>query len=368
MVNSTTNPWTECLIHGDGIFERRFLAYALVYIFINNLGLECQDRYQKYFHDSHIKWKSMAAAANTTKGGGGAAAVVAGGGSTSSPSSRPTPSKWLELIATRPTVLAATLHAVSTSIVSVGILALYYWHGSNNANDDVGRSPWIVGWSNDNDTQINLIHIWQTVGLPISLSYFITDSYYYCYPRRDVIIFIHHIIMCFCHYPIACTDGATMAGAGDAHWATWLSIVGYTSEVSTAVMNYRWYLINTLESNWVGFGIVNCIVVLSWAGRVILFTYLLLVEIYPRYTAYMEYEQLFTYAVLVFGHAAIGLLSLYWCIVMCRGGLKSLFIFEKKKSNNNSGVGGLTFAEEVSMKRKIQQPVDRSEDAVKKGQ
>jgi hypothetical protein len=53
---------------------------------------------------------------------------------------------------------------------------------------------------------------------------------------------------------------------------------------------------------------------------------------------------------------------------MCRGGLKSLFIFEKKKSNNNSGVGGLTFAEEVSMKRKIQQPVDRSEDAVKKGQ
>jgi hypothetical protein len=356
MVTSTSNPWTECLLHGDGTFERRFLAYTLLYIFINNFGLECQDRYEKYYHDAHIRWKSM------TTGGDGA--VVAGG------KSRPKPSKWLELVASRPTVLAATLHAVATSIISVGILVMYYWNYNNDvSSSSSSSSPWIIIGSNPN-VRINLIQLWQTVGLPISLSYFITDSYYYCYPKRDGIIFIHHIIMCFCHYPIACTSGATLAGAGNAHWATWLSIVGYTSEVSTAVMNYRWYLINTLEENWFGFGIVNCIVVLSWAGRVVLFTYLLLVEIYPRYTAYMEYGQLFTYAVLVFGHAAIGLLSLYWCIVMCRGGLKSLFIFETKKSSGGGAGGGLTFAEEVSgRKRKIQPPVDRSiEEVEKKGQ
>ena len=101
--------------------------------------------------------------------------------------------------------------------------------------------------------------------------------------------------------------------------------MGYTSEVSKAVMNYRWYLINTLEENWIGFGIVNLFVVASWAGRVTLFTYLLIVEIVPRMPLYVEQGQMFTFGVMVFGHAGIGLLSLYWYIVMCRGGLKNLF-------------------------------------------
>merc|ERR1711862_462722 len=73
---------------------------------------------------------------------------------------------------------------------------------------------------------------------------------------------------------------------GDPNWVTWLSVVGYTSEVSTALMNYRWYLINTLEEDWVGFGVTNVLTVLGWGGRVIMFTYLLVVEILPRYELY----------------------------------------------------------------------------------
>lgn len=127
--------------------------------------------------------------------------------------------------------------------------------------------------------------------------------------------------------------------------------MGYTSEVSTAMMNYRWYLINTLEENWIGFGIVNLVVVASWGGRVILFTYLLVVEIFPRRIDYVEQGQVFTYGMMVFGHAGIGLLSLHWCLVMCRGGLKSLFVFKKKKAPKVlNPEQGFSFADEVAGK------------------
>ncbi len=166
-----------------------------------------------------------------------------------------------------------------------------------------------------------------------------------------MIIFIHHCIMCFCHYPVAHEAGAALAGAGDVEWVTWLSIVGYTSEVATAIMNYRWYLINTLEENWIGFGIVNGVVVASWAGRVFMFTYLLIVEIFPRMPMYVEQQQMFTFSIMVFGHAGIGLLSLHWCIVMLKGGLKSLFVFKKKsKARVLNPQQGFSFADEVAGK------------------
>ena len=136
--------------------------------------------------------------------------------------------------------------------------------------------------------------------------------------------------MCFCHYPVSHNSGAVLAGAGDIPWVTWLSIVGYTSEVSTAVMNYRWYLLNTLEEDWIVFGIVNVFVTSSWAGRVVMFSYLLIAEIFPRAHMYFEKKQILTFSVMVFGHIGIGMLSLYWCIIMCRGGVKSLFTFKKK--------------------------------------
>lgn len=300
------DPWTACLLQGEFIFETRFLLYSLGYILLSFVGNWCHDSYH--------------------------AAVAA------NPNSPPDARSLKSLIASRPTVIAATVHSVATSIVAVGILILYY----NNQDGDE-NSPWVYHGT-------NLLRVWQRVGLPISLSYFVTDCYFYCLPRKDLIIFVHHCIMCFCHYPVSHDSGALLAGAGDFEWAVWLSIVGYTSEVSTAVMNYRWYLINTLEENWIGFGIVNLFVVASWAGRVALFTYLLIVEIFPRMQMFVDQQQTFTYGVAVFGHAGIGLLSLYWCIVMCRGGLKGLFVFKKKRPKVLNPQQVFSFAEEVGGK------------------
>ena len=89
-----------------------------------------------------------------------------------SPKSPPDPRSLRSLIAFRPTVIAATVHSVA---------------------------------------------------LPISLSYFAVDCYFYCLPRKDGLIFVHHFIMIFCHYAVGSLPGATVAGAGDPEWATWLS-------------------------------------------------------------------------------------------------------------------------------------------------
>ena len=307
---SFSNPWTSSFIHGDYTFEKWFIIYSLGYILVSFIGNWCNSSY-------HAEVKA-------------------------NPNSPPDTRSIKALIASRPTVIAATIHSVATSVIAVGILVLYY----NNLNDDSESSdPWLYQGGTIN---INLIHVWQQVGLPISISYFVTDCYFYCLPRRDMIIFIHHCIMVFCHYPVGSDSGAILAGGGDIEWVTWLSIVGYTSEVSTAVMNYRWYLINTLEKNWIGFGIVNAFVVASWAGRVVMFTCLLIKEIFPRYQTYLQQKQMFTYAIMVFGHAGIGLLSLYWCIVMLKGGFKALFVFKKKERPNVlNPQQGFSFAEEV---------------------
>lgn len=292
---------------GENVFATRFLLYSLGFIVLNLLGNWC-------FRSYH-------------------AAVRA------NPTSPPDAHSIRSLIASRPTVIAATVHAVATSIVAVGVLVAYY---TNIQRGDDG-SPWTY-------QNINLVRVWQRIGLPISLSYFAIDSYFYCLPRMDFLIFVHHLIMVLCHYPVVCDAGAVLAGAGDIKWVTWISIVGYTSELSTALMNWRWYLIHTLEENWIGFGIVNCLVVAGWAGRVVMFTYLLIAEIYPRMPLYVEQEQMFTYWVMVFGHASIGVLSLHWCLVMCRGGLRSLFVFEKKRPKVFNPNEGFSFAANVAGK------------------
>ena len=44
-------------------------------------------------------------------------------------------------------------------------------------------------------------------------------------------------------------------------------------------MNYRWWLINTLDKHWWGFAVVNVLVVASFVARVFLMIYLLSVEV-----------------------------------------------------------------------------------------
>merc|ERR1719199_1864216 len=112
-------------------------------------------------------------------------------------------------------------------------------------------------------------------------------------------------------------------------------------------MNYRWYLLQTLEADWVGFAIVNVLVVMSWSYRIVLFVYLLLWEIIPRTPQYVETKQLLTYIIMFSGHAIIGALSVYWLQLMCKGGIKGMLTFRKKKRSHLDGTGGFSFGDDI---------------------
>jgi len=140
----------------------------------------------------------------------------------------------------------------------------------------------------------------------------------------------------------------------------WLSIAGYTSEISTVMMNYRWYLLKTLESggggggktgrSGMGFAVINVLVALSWAFRVCLFAYLLVFEIADRAPLYVAKKQLLSFVVCVAGHASIGLLSMHWFLLMCRHGVRGLLVFEKKKGKTTTkggDDGGFSFGSDI---------------------
>lgn len=243
-------------------------------------------------------------------------------------------------LSTRPTVLAGTFHALATSAISIYLLVA---RPSDDVRVSALSSEPTIDWS-----------LWQAVAIPLSLAYFAADAVWYCLPRSDGLIFFHHVIMCFCHYPIINHAGATLAGGGDAPFSTWLSVVGYTSEVSTCLMNYRWYLLQTLEGDWIGFAVVNVLVVLSWSYRIVLFAYLLLWEIMPRTPQYVEKKQLLTYFIMFSGHAIIGALSIYWLSLMCKGGIKGLLTFRRKKRKKLPEVGGFSFGDDIGREGSVQ--------------
>eukprot|EP00565_Helicotheca_tamesis_P007872 CAMPEP_0185723172 /NCGR_PEP_ID=MMETSP1171-20130828/104_1 /TAXON_ID=374046 /ORGANISM="Helicotheca tamensis, Strain CCMP826" /LENGTH=347 /DNA_ID=CAMNT_0028390839 /DNA_START=7 /DNA_END=1050 /DNA_ORIENTATION=+ len=226
----------------------------------------------------------------------------------------------------RPGFIAGTLHCASTSAITIYLLLFQ------------------SGTLEDGNMKAGDFKVWQEVGLPLSIGYFVVDIFWYCFPKGDILMLVHHIIMCFCHYPVGHDAGAILAGAGDKHWVIWLSIVGYTSEVATVLMNYRWYLLQTLKEDWIGFALVNISIVISWAARVVLFSYLLIFEIGPRASDYMEAKQLLSYTFVVVGHFVIGVLSLYWLGLMCRGGIRGLIVFKKPKPTHD---GSFTFGNDI---------------------
>ena len=118
-----SNPWKECYREGAGIFEVRFCVYFIFFTATYLIGYGI-----KRSHDAAVK---------------------------ANPTSPPDPRSLSALIASRPTVIAGTVHSVVTAVVACGILVAHY------RNDRV----WFVD-------ETDLIKIWQTVGLPISLSYF----------------------------------------------------------------------------------------------------------------------------------------------------------------------------------------------------
>lgn len=203
--------------------------------------------------------------------------------------------------------------------------------------------------------------------------------------------------MLLCHYPAGSASAAGLFGTVDPLWCVKLSMMGYLCELSNPLMNWRWWLLKTLEEHSIQFSIVNVLLVLSFALRVVLLGWLLYVVILPmaatfvevrcsvllgclcflllgiilrfvcffchpllrlcllcpRGCAHLEHasqaKQVFLYSLIVLGHTVILLLSVYWLKVLCKGGLKSLLTFKKPSEPRN---GKFTFGTDMGRSAK----------------
>ena len=199
----------------------------------------------------------------------------------------------------RPTIVCGTLHATLTAVASTVLLV-------------TGRTA-----------------LWQRV-LPFSLSYFLADILWYCLPRRDLTMTLHHLVMVGCHYPVGEDIGAYVGGAGRTDWCVWLSLVGYLSEWTTLILNLRWLLAHTLTKHHVTFTIISLLLLGSFIGRVLLFPYLLLVHILPRYDDYITMQQIWTFFTIVFGHLVVLQLSIQWIAAILHLGFGNFIKFSPK--------------------------------------
>jgi len=210
-------------------------------------------------------------------------------------------------LSVRPTIVCGTLHAMGTAIGATVLLA--------------------VGNHGD---------IWQRKILPFSISYFLADIIWYCLPHRDITMSLHHLVMIGCHYPIGEDIGAYVAGAGRAEWCIWLSMVGYLSEWTTALLNVRWLLAHTLVHHHLSFTVISLCLLMTYIFRLVLFPYLIVFHIFPRYAEYAQTQQVLTFYIMVLGHLVVLQLSIQWVALILKFGLRKFLIFAPKSIPSDS--------------------------------
>jgi hypothetical protein len=241
-----------------------------------------------------------------------------------------------DVLASRPTLIANQLHCTTVSVLAVYLLLT------------------------TNEQEPNPYLMWQEVGIPLSVAYFMADFIWYVIPGKyspfsssnswDFLIGFHHIVMIMCHYPVASNQGAELCGAGSSLWAIRLSLLGYLCELSNPLMNYRWYLMQTLKAHRFDFSLTVVVLVTSFAARVVLLGYLISNIILPMAAVFIEAKQVFIYTMCVLGHAVIMLLSLYWLHVLTKPGVKRMLVFSPPK--NKGKKGAFTFGTDMGRAEK----------------
>jgi len=211
-------------------------------------------------------------------------------------------SNWSPLLASRPTVVGATIHGVLTSWLALAVT--------------IGAID--LSW-------------WPYAGLPLSLGYLATDIVFYCIPKRDVTITCHHLVMAICHFTSGTTAGAAASGVGDSAWAQWTSVLGYLSELPNPLLNTRWFMLKTLKEHSFIYSLNNFLLLVTWVGsRLVVLPCNIIFRILPRLSEFAADGAYDLLGWLLAGHVIIILLSLDWLSKLLRGGLRSYFVFDPK--------------------------------------
>jgi hypothetical protein len=142
-----------------------------------------------------------------------------------------------------------------------------------------------------------------------------------------------------------------LCGAGSALWSIRLSLLGYLCELSNPLMNYRWWLMQTLPAHRWDFSATVVVLVASFGARVALLAYLLVGVILPMAAAFVEAKQVFIYSLCVLGHGVIMLLSLYWLKVLTKPGLGRMLVFSPLAQKRDAGGKAAAFTFGTDMGR-----------------
>ena len=132
----------------------------------------------------------------------------------------PTKSWALREVVRRPTVVPVLMHSLVTTLAAFAVLAR---------------------WQDDT------IFVWRRLVMPFSCAYWLFDLAFYCWPKSDLLIAVHHIAILICNYPVGDNAGAAALAEIHPQCNTVLcSANGYTLEATTFLLYARWLLANTL--------------------------------------------------------------------------------------------------------------------------
>ena len=145
---------------------------------------------------------------------------------------------------------------------------------------------------------------------------------------------LHHLVMIGCHYPLGEANGALVAGAGDPEWCIRLSMIGYLCEWTTTLLNVRWLLAHTTRHK--SFAAVSLLLLGTYAYRLLLFPYLVLLEIFPRYVMYARRQQILTFYIMVLGHLVVLQLSIQWVAVIVKYGVSKFLILNPRQEDSGT--------------------------------
>merc|ERR1712166_1448448 len=114
-------------------------------------------------------------------------------------------------------------------------------------------------------------------------------------------------------------------------------MVGYLSELSNPLLNIRWWLMQTLEKSTYRFSFINSLVVISFIARIILFPYLIVYHVWPRYDDFMQAQQLLAFGLAMLGMIVICLMSAHWLMLLFGKGLTGLMFFKRRATQQGGG-------------------------------
>lgn len=238
------------------------------------------------------------------------------------------------VLASRPTIVANNIHCIT-----VGVLAVYLlWNNFNNPEKTVEDYA-----------------LWQQVGIPVTIAYFLGDFVWYCIPQHysplslshkwDYFMVCHHMVMIICHYPAGSVAGAAYCSIGQgALWSIEMSCLGYLCELCNPLMNYRWWLLQTLWKHRVDFTIVQLLLAATFVARVLLLSGLVCFYVVPVFPSVTGKIDAFLFISCIAGHLIILLLSCYWLKALTKGGLSNMFYFTPPK---NKSKGAFTFGSDM---------------------